>query len=104
MDIDKRLEKLVERHEALTQAVELSTRLAMARMDRQEARTDRQEAAGRRTDERLKRAIALAANEDLAQRKRTKLLDIEMKKLADAQRVTEVLMQRFLASRTNGHK
>ena len=81
MTIDERLEKLTERHEALTQTVELITAEALA--FRREFR----------------RAVRLGIQEARNQRKRSAVLDA---KIAAARLVNEELWKRFLERGGNG--
>jgi hypothetical protein len=93
MTIDDRLDRLTERHEALTQSVELlrthgnelSERLA-----RQAEKSDREHAPLNRT---LRRAIRMAVTEARNERRRRQTLDEYITKLAAAQLVTEEKMQ-----------
>jgi|HubBroStandDraft_1064217.scaffolds.fasta_scaffold02573_8 hypothetical protein len=111
MNIDDRLDRLTERHEALTQSVELlrahgnelSERLA-----RQAEKQDRENTALNHT---LRRAIRMAVTEARNERRRRQTLDEYITKLTAAQLVTEEKMQvledrltRFIdASRSGGN-
>ena len=94
MTIDDRLERLTERHEALTQSVELlrahgsewSERLA-----RQAEKSDRENTALNQT---LRRAIRMAVTEARNERRRRQTLDEYITKLAAAQLITEEKVQR----------
>src|ERR1700691_1701849 len=93
MTIDDRLDRLTERHEALTQSVELlrshgnelSERLA-----RQAEKSDRENTALNHT---LRRAIRMAVTEARNERLRRQTLDEYFTKLAAAQLITEEKMQ-----------
>jgi hypothetical protein len=93
MMIDNRLDRLTERHEALTQSgellrahgSELSERLA-----RQAEKSDREHTALNRT---LRRAIRMAVTETRNERRRRQTLDEYITKLAAAQLITEEKMQ-----------
>jgi protein-tyrosine-phosphatase len=93
MNIDDRLDRLTERHEALPQSVELlrthgnelSERLA-----RQAERSDRENAALNHT---LRRAIRMAVTETRNERRRRQTLDEYIAKPAAAQLITEEKMQ-----------
>ena len=92
MTIDERLEKLAERHEAITQTVEL---LAV-------------EAVAFRRD--LRRAVRMGIREARNQRKRSAVLDEKITQIASAQLVNEELfkrneelLKRFLERGGNGH-
>ena len=89
MTIDERLEKLADRHEALTQTVELQS----------------QEIA--KIDATLRRAIRLGVREMRNERKRRReleesmtqadmALEKKMAELADAQKVTEARLAAFI--------
>jgi len=80
--IDERLEKLTERHEALTQSVELHER-EMAEI--------RREGALMRTD--LRRAFAMGVREARNERRRRRELDEKIGQLAAAQLITEEKLQ-----------
>ncbi|HXM41097.1 MAG TPA: hypothetical protein VN924_07580 [Bryobacteraceae bacterium] len=94
MTIDDRLDRLTERHEALTQSVELlrahgnelSDRLA-----RQAEKSDRENTALNHT---LRRAIRMAVTEARNERRRRQTLDEYITKLAAAQLITEEKVQR----------
>lgn len=68
------------------------------RLDRVSEKLDRAEELGRRTDKRLDRFVQLGVKEALSQRKRSRILDDKMTKLAATQIVTEEKLQRFLSS------
>jgi hypothetical protein len=68
------------------------------RLDRVSEKLDRAEELGRRTDKRLDRFVQLAVKEALSQRKRSRILDDKITKLAAAQIVTEEKLQRFISS------
>lgn len=86
MNIDERLAALVERHEALTETVELL-------MEHQAAGEERhaRETADFRRD--LHRAFALGVQETRNQRRRSAALDEKITQLAAAQLVTEEKLQ-----------
>jgi hypothetical protein len=86
MTIDDRLDRLTERHEALTQSVELLGVHIHALSEKQ----DRENAALNRT---LRRAISMAVTEARNERRRRQTLDEYITKLAAAQLVTEEKMQ-----------
>jgi hypothetical protein len=89
MNIDDRLDRLTERHEALTQSIELlgthgnelSERLA-----RQAQKSDREIKAINNT---LRRAMRMAVTDAHNERRRRQTLDEYFTKLAAAQLVTE---------------
>ncbi len=86
MTIDDRLDRLTERHEALTQSVELLGVHIHALSEKQ----DRENTALNRT---LRRAISMAVTEARNERRRRQTLDEYITKLAAAQLVTEEKMQ-----------
>jgi hypothetical protein len=88
MTIDERLERLAERHEALTQSVELLGVHLHALSEKQ----DRETTALRRD---LSRAVRLAVAEARNERRRRQTLDEYITKLAAAQLITEEKMQVF---------
>jgi len=120
VNIDERLEKLVERHEALTQSVELMEERQLAAEERQIAAEERQiaaeerheremadirrEAAAMRTD--LRRAFAMGVREARNERRRRRELDEKfdqkITQLAAAQLITEEKLQAFLESMRRG--
>jgi hypothetical protein len=115
--IDERLEKLTERHEALTQSLEL---LGLRQADAEERQKDAQErheremadirraGAAMRAD--MRRAFSMGVREARnARRRRQELekeLDAKITQVAAAQLVTEEKLQRFIdsmARRGNGN-
>jgi hypothetical protein len=86
MNIDDRLDRLTERHEALTQSVELLGVQIHALSEKQ----DRENTAINHT---LRRAIHMAVNEARNERRRRQTLDEYFTKLAAAQLITEEKMQ-----------
>jgi hypothetical protein len=82
--IDERLEKLVERHEALTQSVEMHDAMIA------------------RIDSRLDRAVALAVREARHERGRRRELGERLSQLAAAQKVTEEKFQMLMDSLRRG--
>jgi uncharacterized membrane protein YheB (UPF0754 family) len=92
MTIDERLDRLTERHEALTQSVELlrshGSELS-ERLARQAEKSDRENAALNQT---LRRAIRMAVTEARNERRR-QTLDEYITKLAAVQLITEEKMQ-----------
>ncbi|HTT65576.1 MAG TPA: hypothetical protein VMG35_27195 [Bryobacteraceae bacterium] len=97
MTIDERLEKLAERHEALTETVELlAQRQADAEKQHEREMSDiRREAAAMRAD--FRRAVALGVREARNERRRRQELDarfdLKMDQLASAQLLTEEKLQ-----------
>jgi uncharacterized membrane protein YheB (UPF0754 family) len=92
MTIDERLDRLTERHEALTQSVELlrSHRSELSeRLARQAEKSDRENAALNQT---LRRAIRMAVTEARNERRR-QTLDEYITKLAAVQLITGEKMQ-----------
>jgi len=104
--IDERLEKLVERHEALTQSVELMEERQLAAEERHEREMAdiRREGAAMRTD--LRRAFAMGVREARNERRRRRELDEKfdqkITQLAAAQLITEEKLQAFLESMRRG--
>ena len=119
MTIDERLQRLTERHEALTQSLELlvhqqvdaegrmaaaEERLAAAeeRLAAAEERHDREmedirrEARAMRSD--LRRAFSMGVREVRNERRRRQELDGKITQLASAQLVTEEKLQRLIDS------
>jgi hypothetical protein len=102
--IDERLEKLTERHEALTQSLELlghrqadAEERQIAAKERHDREMDdiRREERAMRAD--LRRAFALGVREARHDRRRRQELD-EITQLAAAQLVTEEKLQRLIDS------
>jgi DNA repair exonuclease SbcCD ATPase subunit len=120
MTIDERLEKLAERHEALTETVELLAQRSVAAEERHDREMDeiRQEARATHAD--LRRAFELGVREARNERRRRQELAAELKILVDriaaaqliteekltaltsAQAVTEETLQRFIESLRRG--
>ena len=94
-----RIEKILERAEQRLDRAEAKFEARFARADE---RFDRAEALGRRTDKRLDRFVQLGVKEALSQRKRSRILDDKITKLAAAQIVTEDKLQRFISSLGRG--
>jgi len=100
--IDERLEKLTERHEALTRSVELmeQSQIAAAERHEREMADIRQAGAAMRAD--MRRAFAMGVREARnARRRRQELeekMDEKITQLAAAQLVTEEKLQRFINS------
>ena len=90
-----RIEKILDR---VAQRLDRAEARFEARFDRADERFDRAEAFARRTDKRLDRFVQLGVKEALSQRKRTRILDDKITKIAAAQMVNEELLQRFLSS------
>jgi hypothetical protein len=113
MTIDERLEKLAERHEALTQSLELLVRrqgdaeeLQKAAEERHNREMDdiRREGRAMRVD--LRRAFSMGVREARNARRRRQELDEKITQLAAAQLITEEKLQRFIdsmAHRGNGN-
>ncbi len=89
MNIDERLVALVDRHEALTESVELLAEQQAEAAERATAAEERhaRETADIRRD--LRRAFALGVREARNQRRRSAALDEKITQLAAAQLVTE---------------
>ena len=125
--IDERLEKLTERHEALTQAVELMQRMAAGTEERLEKLAERHEALTQAVelmqrmaadaeerhnrgmaamDAYFRHAVRLAIREARNERKRRQELDarfeLKMDQLASAQLLTEEKLQRLIDSMRRG--
>ncbi len=94
-----RIEKILER---AGQRLDRAEAKFEARFARADERFDRAEALGRRTDKRLDRFVQLGVKEALSQRKRSRILDDKITKLAAAQIVTEDKLQRFISSLGRG--
>ena len=102
MTIDERLEKLAERHEALTRSVELMEQSQIAaaeRHDREMADLRRADAALRAN---LRRAVALGVREARNARRRRSELDEKITQLSAAQLLTEETLRRFINSIGHG--
>jgi hypothetical protein len=95
MNIDERLAALVERHEALTETVEL---LAEQQAEAEERHA--RETADFRRD--LRRAFALGVQEARSQRRRSAALDEKITQLAAAQLVTEEKLQGLVEALRRG--
>ncbi|MGA2594278.1 MAG: hypothetical protein ABSH32_30635 [Bryobacteraceae bacterium] len=100
MTIDERLEKLAERHEALTQSLELLVHRQADAEERQIAAEERheremadirREAVTMRTD--LRRAFAMGVREARTERSRRRELDEKIGQVAAAQLITEEKVQ-----------
>jgi len=87
MTIDERLDRLTDRHEALTQSVELLGVHLHALSEKH----DRENTALNNT---LRRAIRMAVTEARNERRRRQTLDEYITKLAAAQLITEERVQR----------
>jgi uncharacterized protein Yka (UPF0111/DUF47 family) len=111
--IDERLEKLVERHEALTQSMELMEERQIAAEERHEREMAdiRREGDRMRTD--MRRAFAMGVREARNERRRRReldqkinqansTLDEKITQLAAAQLITEEKLQAFLESMRRG--
>jgi hypothetical protein len=115
--IDERLEKLAERHEALTQSLELLVHGQADAEERQKAAAERHDREmeeirreGRAMRADMRRAFSMGVQEARnARRRRQELekeLDAKITQLAAAQLVTEEKLQRFIESvarRGNGN-
>jgi len=96
MTIDERLERLVERHEALIESVEM---LALRQADyeeRHEREMEEIRKEGAATRAELRRAFRLGVLEARHERRRRQELDDKITQLAAAQLVTEEKLQRFI--------
>jgi hypothetical protein len=114
--IDERLEKLAERHEALTQSLELLVHGQADAEERQKAAAERHDREmeeirreGRAMRADMRRAFSMGVQEARNARRRQELekeLDAKITQLAAAQLVTEEKLQRFIESvarRGNGN-
>src|SRR5579862_8577941 len=113
MTIDERLERLVERHEALTETVEMLALRQADAEERHEREMEEIRKEGVATRAELRRAIRLGIQEARSQRRRrheldeklaqsAAALDEKITQLAAAQLVTEEKLQRFINSLHRG--
>ena len=100
MNTDERLDKLIDRHEALTHTVELLAAMQEKTEERLQRAIDFGVEEARRERERRREAITEAEARHQAA---MAAIDGKLDQLASAQLVTEQLLQRFLARGGNGH-
>jgi len=100
--IDERLEKLTERHEALTRSVELMEQNQIAAAERHDREMEdiRREGHAMRAD--MRRAFSMGVREARNTRRRSQELDQKITQLAAAQLVTEEKLQRLIDSMGHG--